>query len=76
MVNWPSCSDQIRTTTNLTVMILSSKEAKLLRDYLFKIDNASRTGAKKNYITNQVRNIRLILNRADRREQNTIFNEK
>lgn len=54
-------------------MILTDREIDEIRRRLTSIDIAERRGAKKNYIANQVRNIRLILSRAERREKNTLL---
>ena len=54
-------------------MILSEKEVKRIRDILQRIENAERNGAKRHYFSNQVRSIRLILNRAERREKGRLL---
>lgn len=54
-------------------MHFSGKEIDEIRRRLANIDRADRTGAKRNYIGNQLRNIRLILSRAERREKNTLL---
>ena len=54
-------------------MILSEKEVKRIRDTLQRIENAERNGAKRRYFSNQVRSIRLILNRAERREKGKLL---
>ena len=54
-------------------MHFSEKEIDEIRRRLANIDRADRAGAKRNYICNQVRNIRLILSRAERREKNTLL---
>lgn len=56
-------------------MILSAKEVSEIRSRLANIEKAERIGIKKNYLANQVRHIRLLLAKADRREKNTIFNQ-
>lgn len=54
-------------------MILTNKEIDGIRHRLSCIERAEREGAKKNYIANQIRNIRLVLTRAERREKNTLL---
>ena len=54
-------------------MYFADKEIDAIRRYLANIDRADRAGAKRNYISNQVRNIRLLLSRAERREKNTLL---
>lgn len=54
-------------------MYLSDKEIAEIRDRLAKIDKVERQGANKNYLTNQTRIIRLMLNRAERREKNKLL---
>ena len=54
-------------------MILTDREIEEIRRRLANIDIAEKRGARKNYIANQVRNIRLILSRAERREKNTLL---
>ena len=54
-------------------MILSEKEVKTIREYLIKIEQKERKGMKRYYATNQIRNIRQILNRAERREKDTLL---
>ena len=54
-------------------MILSEKEVKRIRDTLQRIETADRNGAKRHYFSNQVRSIRLILNRAERREKGKLL---
>jgi hypothetical protein len=55
-------------------MILSEKEVKSIRDCLARVEQWDTRGMKrKHFATNQVRNIRLILNRAERREKNTLL---
>ena len=54
-------------------MILSNREIDAIRLRLSNIDKAIRLGARKNYIANQVRNIRLMLSKAERREKNTLL---
>lgn len=54
-------------------MILSEKEVKRIRDTLRRVEIADKTGAKRNYLSNQVRSIRLILNRAERREKGKLL---
>jgi len=54
-------------------MILSEKEVKRIRDTLQRIENADRNGAKRHYFSNQARCIRLILNKAERREKDTLL---
>lgn len=54
-------------------MILSDNEVARIRGLLLEIDRADKAGAKKNYIQNQTRNIRLMLIRAERRAKNTLL---
>ena len=54
-------------------MYLSDKEFYRIMTRLANIDKAEKAGAKKNYITNQVREIRLQLVRAERRHKNTLL---
>ena len=54
-------------------MILSEKEVKRIRDTLQRIRNAEIKGAKRHFYTNQVANINVILNRAERREKGTLL---
>lgn len=54
-------------------MYLSDKEVKRIRDALQKIEDADRKGAKRNYNTNQCRNIRLVLVKAARREKGRLL---
>lgn len=57
-------------------MMLTVKEVAEIRRILGRIESADARGMKRYFATNQIRNIRLILNRAERRERNTIFNQK
>lgn len=54
-------------------MYLSDKEFYKIMTRLANIDKAEKAGAKKNYISNQVREIRLQLVRAERRHKNTLL---
>lgn len=54
-------------------MILSEKEVKRIRDTLQRIENADKKGVRRHYYFNQVRSIRLILNRAERREKGKLL---
>jgi hypothetical protein len=54
-------------------MYFADKEIEAIRRYLANIDRADRSGCRRNYISNQVRNIRLLLSRAERREKNTLL---
>lgn len=54
-------------------MFLSDREIAEIKNRINRIDKAERMGAKKNYIPNQTRIIRQIINRAERREKNTLL---
>lgn len=54
-------------------MFLSDKEIEAIRVRLANIEKAERIGVKKNYLTNQVRQIRLMLQKAERREKYTLL---
>lgn len=54
-------------------MILSNKEIDTIRALLANIEKADRVTVRKYYLTNQVRNIRLILSKAERREKHTLL---
>lgn len=54
-------------------MFLSDREFSRIMMRLANIDKADKTGARKNYIPNQVREIRLLLIRAERRHRNTLL---
>lgn len=54
-------------------MFLSDKEVDAIRKRLANIERAEKMGIKKNYLTNQVRQVRLMLIRAERREKNTLL---
>ena len=54
-------------------MTLSEKEVRAIRDYLSRIELKDAKGMNKYFATNQIRNIRQILNRAERREKNTLL---
>ena len=54
-------------------MFLTDRETEEIRLRLSNIDKAERKGAKKNYIANQIRNIRLVLTKAERREKDTLL---
>lgn len=54
-------------------MLLSKKEVEEIRARLANIYKSDKTRAKKNYIDDQVRFIRLVLIKAERREKNTLL---
>lgn len=54
-------------------MFLSNKELEEIRARLANIYKSDKTRAKKNYIDDQVRFIRLVLARAERRSKNTLL---
>lgn len=54
-------------------MFLSDKEIEAIRTRLANIERAERMGVKKNYLINQVRHIRLTLQKAERRERQTLL---
>lgn len=54
-------------------MFLSEKEYKSIIDRLANIEKADRVGCKRNYLTNQVGLIRLVLKKAYRRHKNTLL---
>lgn len=54
-------------------MYLSDREVRRIRDALQKIEVADKKGAKKNYCTNQCRNIRLVLKKGERREKGKLL---
>lgn len=55
-------------------MTLSEKEVKAIKDSLARIEQWDVKGVKRKHLaTNQVRTIRLILTRAERREKNTLL---
>lgn len=54
-------------------MFISKREFDSIMARLANIERAEKVGAKKNYYVNQVRNIRLMLVRAERREKNTLL---
>lgn len=54
-------------------MILSDKEAARLRKLLMEMEKGLDKRAYRSYVGNRIRNIRLMLNRADRREKNTLL---
>ena len=56
-------------------MVLSDKEVARLRTLLMEIDKGLCKKTYKSFVGNRVRNIRLMLTRAERREKNTIFNQ-
>lgn len=54
-------------------MTLSDKEVARLRILLMEIDKGLCKKAYKSFVGNRVRNIRLVLTRAERREKNTLL---
>jgi len=54
-------------------MTLSDREVARLRLLLWEIDNGLTKRAYKAYVCNRTRNIRLMLNKAERREKNTLL---
>ena len=56
-------------------MTFSDKEITRLRKFLTEIDKGLCKKAYKSFVGNRVRNIRLMLVRAERREKSTIFNQ-
>lgn len=56
-------------------MTFSDKEVTRLRKLLTEIDKGLCKKAYKSFVGNRVRNIRLMLVKAERREKNTIFNQ-
>lgn len=54
-------------------MYISDKEFTQIVTRLANIDKADKAGARRHYISNQVRQIRLLLNKAERREKNTLL---
>lgn len=54
-------------------MFLSDKEICEIKFRLANIERADKQGIKKNYLANQTRTIRLLLNRAERREKNSLL---
>ena len=54
-------------------MILSDAEVKRLRKLLYEIDYGLTKKAYKSYVGNRTRNIRLMLRKAERREENTLL---
>lgn len=54
------------------IMILSDKEVIRLRKLLLEIDHGLAKKTYKSYVGNRVRNIRLTLSKAERREKNTL----
>ena len=54
-------------------MVLSDKEAAKIRKLLMEIDIGLDKKAYKSYTRNRTRNIRLMLQRAERREKNTLL---
>ena len=54
-------------------MTLSEKEVKAIRDCLSRIELKDAKGMNRYFATNQIRNIRQILNRAERREKNELI---
>lgn len=57
-------------------MILSDAEVARLRRLLWEIDKGPDKKRFKPYVETRTRNIRLMLTKAERRERNTIFNQK
>lgn len=54
-------------------MFLSDKEVCEIKARLANIDKAEKQGIKKNYLSNQTRIIRQIVNKAERREKNRLI---
>lgn len=54
-------------------MILSNSEVSAIKEYLTRIEQKERVGMRKYYATNQIRNIRKILNKAERREKGRLL---
>ena len=54
-------------------MILSEKEIMAIKNCLARIEKKDRVGMNKYYATNQLRTIRQILTRAERREKNILI---
>lgn len=54
-------------------MTLSDREVARLRLLLWEIDNGLTKRAYKAYVGNRTRNIRLMLNKAERREKNRLL---
>lgn len=54
-------------------MVLSDKEVAKIRKLLMEIDTGLEKKAYKSYTRNRIRNIRLMLQRADRREKNALL---
>lgn len=54
-------------------MILSDKEVLKLRKLLMEIEKGLDKRAYRSYVGNRIRNCRLMLNRAERREKNTLL---
>lgn len=54
-------------------MILSNSEVSAIKECLIRIEQKDRVGMNRYYATNQIRNIRKILNRAERREKGRLL---
>lgn len=54
-------------------MFISRKEFDEIMARCANIEKAEKKGAKKNYYTNQVSKIRLVLKRAERRDKDTLL---
>lgn len=54
-------------------MILSEREVKAIRECLTKIELKDAKGMNRYFATNQIRNIRQILVKAERREKNALL---
>ena len=54
-------------------MILSDKEVARLRKLLTEIDKGLCKKAYKSFVVNRIRNIRLMLSKAERREKHTLL---
>lgn len=65
-------TESVRILTRL-IMTLSDKEVARLRKLLTEIDNGLTKRAYKAYVGNRTRNIRLMLRKAERREENNLL---
>lgn len=54
-------------------MFISKREFDSIMARLANMEKAEKIGAKKNYYVNQIRHIRLMLIRAERRDKNTLL---
>jgi len=57
-------------------MMLTGKEVAEIRRILGKIESADARGMKRYFATNQIRNIRLLLSRAEKRENDSLFKKQ